>query len=277
MLSALEVGAAGWGIAAVLMLVLWFHQRRTEVAGVVDVAWAWGTGVMGAAFALLVAAPEPGRQFLVALLGLGWGVRLGLHLWKRLEHDGEDARYAHMRASAGAHPQRVMFLFFQVQATWVVLFALPMWAAAATPGPLTWTDGFGVAIWCAALTGEWRAERDLLKFRARPGNAGRVCRDGLWRYSRHPNYFFEWLHWLAYCVIAIGSPYWWVAVGAAAVIYVFLSHITGIPWAEQQSLRRRGKAYREYQATTSRFFPWPPRKARATHLGDEASCERQPN
>tara|TARA_A100001037_G_scaffold236027_1_gene214972 strand:+ start:267 stop:1049 length:783 start_codon:yes stop_codon:yes gene_type:complete len=258
-MSVFDIALTGWAISAVVMFVAWAYQWRSGIAGIVDVLWAWGTGFMGVAFACLISAPISERQWLVAALALGWGLRLGAHLMRRLSHDGEDARYAYMRSKSGAHPQRVMFVFFQVQAAWVVLFALPMWAAATAPGELRWTDGAGVLVWIAAILGEWRADRDLLQFRSNPENAGKVCRDGWWRYSRHPNYFFEWVHWLAYCFIAAGSPYWWVTLAAVVVIYVFLSHVTGIPWTEQQSLRRRGDAYREYQATTSRFFPWPPR------------------
>ena len=86
------------------------------------------------------------------------------------------------------------------------------------------------------------------------------CQVGLWRYSRHPNYFFEWLHWWAYVLIGIGSPWWWVTVAGVVVMYVFLTRVTGIPYTEQQALRSRGDAYRRYQETTNVFFPFSPSK-----------------
>jgi steroid 5-alpha reductase family enzyme len=114
-----------------------------------------------------------------------------------------------------------------------------------------------------AFAGESLADRQLSRFRQDPRNRGRVCRDGLWRYSRHPNYFFEWLHWWAYVALAAGSPLWWIAVAGVAMMLLFLTRVTGIPPTEAQALRSRGEAYREYQRTTSAFFPWPPRTAGA--------------
>ena len=109
-----------------------------------------------------------------------------------------------------------------------------------------------------AIGGEWLADRQLARFRTDPSSKGRVCRDGLWRYSRHPNYFFEWTHWLAYVLIGWGSPYWWVTLAGLVAMYLFLNFVTGVPFTEQQALRSRGDAYRDYQRTTSRFFPLPP-------------------
>ncbi|HSS65063.1 MAG TPA: DUF1295 domain-containing protein, partial [Gammaproteobacteria bacterium] len=106
--------------------------------------------------------------------------------------------------------------------------------------------------------GESIADAQLSRFRRDPRNRGKVCRTGLWRYSRHPNYFFEWLHWWAYALIGLGSPHWWVPLTGLAVVYVFLTRVTGIPFTEQQSLRSRGDAYRRYRETTNAFFPWPP-------------------
>jgi len=257
-----EMACGGWVTVAMLMLVLWAYQRRTRVAGIVDVAWALGTGALGAVFAVLAAAPEPSRQALVAVMAIAWGARLGAHLWLRLRRDGEDSRYAYMRAKSGRYPQTVMFFFFQAQAAWVLLFALPMWAAATAPGEIGWTDFLGLAIWFLAIGGEWRADKQLQLYRSQSGNQGRVCRLGLWKFSRHPNYFFEWLHWTAYCLVAVGSEYWWVTLVTVIVMYVFLTRVTGIPWAETQALRRRGEAYRQYQRTTSQFFPWPSRTTR---------------
>jgi steroid 5-alpha reductase family enzyme len=110
-----------------------------------------------------------------------------------------------------------------------------------------------------ALAGETVADRQLAAWRAHPGNRGRACRAGLWRYSRHPNYFFEWLHWFAYVLLAVGSPLAWLAWLGPLLMFASLNWITGIPYTEAQALRSRGDDYRRYQAETSRFFPWPPR------------------
>ena len=160
----------------------------------------------------------------------------------------------------GHRVQPFMFAFFQIQALWGLLFALPMWAAASALGAaLAWHDWAGLAVWLLAMGGESVADRQLARFRADPTNRGQVCTVGLWGWSRHPNYFFEWVHWFAYVLIGIGSPHWWVTLAGVAVMYLFLTRVTGIPWTEQQALRSRGDAYRHYQQTTPAFFPRPPR------------------
>jgi steroid 5-alpha reductase family enzyme len=250
-----------WLAMAILMFALWIVQNRSSNAGTVDVAWAFGTGVVGVWFALGANSSAPERQWLLAgLIGL-WGLRLGAHLLRRVRSESEDGRYRYLREKLGDQVQPFMFGFFQVQALWALLFALPIWAAAMAPGPaLAWQDWAGVAIWLMALGGEAVADAQLARFRAQPSNQGLVCNTGLWRWSRHPNYFFEWLHWFAYAFIGIGSPYWWLTLANIVLMYVFLTRVTGIPWTEDQSLRSRGDAYRDYQKTTSAFFPRPPRQ-----------------
>lgn len=244
---------------AILMLGLWGWQVKTRNAGAVDVAWAFGTGLVGVWFVLGHAEGEAQRHWLLAaLIGL-WGLRLGWHLALRVVSESEDGRYRHLRQSLGGRIQPVMFVFFQIQALWALLFALPVWAAAASPDELGWVDAAGVTVWMVALAGESASDRQLSRFRASPGNTGAVCTSGLWGWSRHPNYFFEWLHWFAYLLIGWGSPHWWVCLAGIPLMYFFLTRLTGVPWTEQQALRSRGDAYREYQRTTSLFFPRPPR------------------
>jgi steroid 5-alpha reductase family enzyme len=123
----------------------------------------------------------------------------------------------------------------------------------------------------AAITGEALADAQLAAFKRDAANRGRVCEAGLWRYSRHPNYFFEWLIWVAYFVFAVGSPWGWVAlIGPASILYLLL-RVTGIPMTEEQSLRSRGDAYRRYQRTTSAFIPWLPKKPEASDQKPAAS------
>jgi len=100
------------------------------------------------------------------------------------------------------------------------------------------------------------ADQQLARFRADPSNKGQVCDVGLWHYSRHPNYFFEWLHWFSYPLIAFGTPLSWIAWLGPVVMLIFLYRITGIPYTEKQALKSRGDAYRRYQETTSPFVPW---------------------
>ncbi|KAG1359915.1 hypothetical protein G6F61_014465 [Rhizopus arrhizus] len=146
------------------------------------------------------------------------------------------------------------------QALLIILFAPPFVAVAANPRPgLTIWIVAAAGVWLLSVGGEALADRQLARFRANPANKGRTCRDGLWRYSRHPNYFFEWLHWFTYVLLAVGSPLWWMAWLGPLLMYVFLRWISGIPFTEQQALRTRGDDYREYQRRTSAFFPWFPK------------------
>lgn len=254
-----------WIAAALVMGVFWWIQQRNQVAGIVDVVWAFGTAVV--AIGLIAATspdPTPRDLLLCGLIGI-WGVRLALHLAARLRVEKEDGRYLAMKRALGPHrAQPAMFVFFQVQALWAVMFALPVAAASLAPrAGLDALDFAGTAVWLLAIGGEWVSDRQLARFRSDPLNKGRVCRDGLWRYSRHPNYFFEWHHWIAYVLIGYGSPYWWVTVVGLVVMGLFLNYVTGIPFTEQQALRSRPVEYRDYQRTTSRFFPLPPTKQEA--------------
>lgn len=255
-LAALIVLAA----ASAMMFALWLRQRQTNNAGVVDIGWTFGIGGAVLIFALLVPAYTP-RKLIVAAMTAVWSLRLGLHLVHRVGREPEDGRYQLIREWAGKNAQTFLFWFFQLQAAWILLFALPQLIAMQHPAPaLRIWDFAAVAIWLVSLTGESIADRQLAAFRADPTNKGKVCRVGLWRYSRHPNYFFEWLHWFAYCSIAIGMhPWGWLTLlGPALMLYLLLC-VTGIPPTERNALRSRGDAYREYQRTTSAFFPWFPR------------------
>lgn len=250
-----------WGVAAAAQTLGWRWQRARGNAGIVDVVWSLAVG----AAAVTAAATGSGAwlpRMLVAALGGLWGLRLGLHLLQRVRGEAEDGRYAHLRTHWG-NDQRKWFAMFQLQALLVPLFALPFLAAAANP-VAGWNGWFAAAIatWLGSVAGEALADRQLARFRADPANAGKVCRAGLWRYSRHPNYFFEWLHWFAYVLLAVGSPIAWLAWAGPLVMYAFLRWISGIPHTEAQALRSRGEDYARYQRSTPMLIPWLPKPDR---------------
>ncbi|RPI89606.1 MAG: DUF1295 domain-containing protein [Planctomycetaceae bacterium] len=254
----------GWIVMIGLMAALWWLQRRRGDAGIVDVAWGLGVGVLGAFFCA-VAQGDVTRRALVAALILIWAGRLSLHIAGRLKRMAEDGRYQTLKDQWGPRAQAVLFGFFQLQAFWSVLFALPVLLAATNPSPaMQWTDWLGLAVWLIAFNGENIADRQLQRFRLDPRNKGQVCRQGLWYYSRHPNYFFEWIHWWAYAAFAIGAPWGFLGLLGPLVMLWFLLKVTGIPPTEAQALKSRGDAYRDYQRTTSVFLPWPPRSHGAT-------------
>ncbi len=250
-----------WLGAALAMAATWAVSMRVRNVGYVDVAWA---GLMAAAAFFAGAAGEGDDlpRALVALFGGIWGARLCLHLLRRVLREPEDGRYRAMRAAIGDAPSR-WFLFFQAQAVVVALFAIPFAAAAGADAEgLEPTILAAILVWLVAVGGEMVADRQLAAFREDPANRGRTCRVGLWAWSRHPNYFFEWLHWFSYVLLAWCGPHFLWSIAGPVVMFAFLWRVTGIPWTEAQALRTRGDEYRRYQAEVSAFFPWPPRAPR---------------
>ncbi|TXK59164.1 DUF1295 domain-containing protein [Alkalisalibacterium limincola] len=249
-----------WFGAALVMTAAWALSWKRRNAGWVDVFWA---GLMAAA-ALYAGSFSDGaalNRWLVAMMGGLWGARLSLHLMHRVLGEPEDGRYRTLREHWSGD-QRRFFLFFQAQALIVALFSVPLLVAAANPeSGLRTVTALAIVVWLVAVGGEALADRQLARFRAVPANRGRTCRAGLWGWSRHPNYFFEWLHWFAYALLAVGAPQAWLALLGPVLMLAFLYRFTGIPWAEQQALRSRGEDYRRYQREVSPFIPRPPRSS----------------
>lgn len=249
-----------WIASALVMSGVWWWQRRTSNAGFVDVAWAALLG-LAAIYYATVGSGALLPRLLIAVLAATWGFRLGLHLLKRVLHEPEDGRYAHLRSHWQGH-QGKFFGFFQLQAFSVALFSIPFLIVAGNPHSqvTVWTV-LGSLVWVGSLSGEAIADLQLARYRADPRNRGITCRLGLWRYSRHPNYFFEWLHWFSYCLLAIGAPYAWASLIGPLLMLLTLVFVSGIPFVEAQALRSRGDDYRDYQRTTSPLIPWFPRKS----------------
>lgn len=245
-------------IAALAMTGTWSLQRRTRNTGFVDVCWAGSLG-FAALYYSITADGGLAPRLLVAMLGGIWGFRLAIHLLARVLAEPEDGRYAYLRAHWN-NDQRKLYAFFLAQALLVVLFSVPFLVAAHNPneGP-TFPMLAAVIIWLIALGGEALADQQLARFRADRRNRGRTCREGLWAWSRHPNYFFEWLHWFAYVLMAWDAPWGWLAWLGPVLMGISLNWITGIPYVEAQALRSRGDDYRAYQREVSRFIPWFPK------------------
>jgi len=253
LLGGVTVSALLW------MAALYLVARRTGDAGVVDFGWTAGLGIAAAVYAVL-ADGDPLFRIALFLVAVPWSFRLAYHILARLRSDGEeDGRYRMLRTQWGDRAPRNFFLFFQFQALLIGLFSIIFLLVASRSGAFTWVNGLGLLVGWAAIAGEAVADRQLARWRRDPGNRGKTCRRGLWRYSRHPNYFFEWLHWWAYVLLAFGHWTGWLTLAGPVLMLLFLYRITGIPYTEQQALKSRGDDYRAYQAETSAFFPWFPR------------------
>lgn len=247
------------GFSSLVMLLTWWWQLKTRNAGFVDVSWA-GCLAFAALYLGSTGAGGFWPRLLTALLGAAWGFRLANHLLARVLSEREDGRYAELRRHWADH-QGKFFAFFQAQALLVCMFALPFYIAAQNPqqGFSVWMM-LGVVVWLGSVGGEALADYQLNNFRHSGRNRGKTCREGLWRYSRHPNYFFEFTHWFAYVCFAVGTPYWWLSLLGPLLMLITLNWVTGIPFVEAQSLRSRGDDYRDYQRTTNAFFPWFPKR-----------------
>ena len=250
------------------MSAAWVIAIRTGRSGWIDATWSFSVGIFGAIAALLPFTPdEPtSRQWLVSALVIFWSFRLGLHIAARTAADGkDDPRYSELRRQWGESYRSRLFLFLQIQAATAFILALTVMVAARNPSPgLGLSDLIGVVLFIAAVVGEAVSDRQLTAFRRNPANKGNVCDVGLWSLSRHPNYFFEWLGWLAYPVIALnltdGYLLGLIALAGPVMMYWLLVHVSGIPPLEEHMLRSRGEKFRRYQSRVNAFWPWPSAK-----------------
>lgn len=268
-MTAVTVIVAIVAIALVMALIMtggWIAQQRTGNSGWVDVTWTFGLGLAGLAAALLpLNEPWPSpRQLIVAVLIAIWSLRLGSHISVRNATIEDDPRYADLIKQWGGDARRQMFWLCQKQAAVTIPLVLSVLLAAQNPLPGQRIQDFlGIAVLACAIAGEGLADYQLRRFASDPGHKGKVCDVGLWRWSRHPNYFFEWFGWLAYPLLAIdltGQYAWgWLALGGPLSMYWLLVYVSGIPPLEKHMLESRGDAFRDYQARTSAFFPAPPR------------------
>ena len=253
-----------------LMLAMagaWCLQRALGNAGWVDVVWTFATGAAGVAYALTPTSgfrPGP-RAWLVAALVTVWSLRLGIHVALRsASAKEEDARYAQFRRDWGARFESRLFGFLMIQALAAALLAISVLVAARNPAPgLRFVDLIGAAVLAGAILGEGIADAELRRFKSYPPNRGAICDVGLWSWSRHPNYFFEWFGWLAYPIMAIDLgghyPWGWLALTGAAFMFYLLRFASGVPPTEEAMAKSRGAAFDRYKARVSVFFPLPPK------------------
>lgn len=249
----------------VIMALCWLIVTYNQRAGLVDVAWSFciALNVMIAAF-WLDTAPISVRIFIGCASSI-WFLRLTWHLLRRYWHESEeDRRYANMRRAMGQFKHLGFLAFFMFQAGLAILFSYPMLSLLSTT-VIKWSEWTHWALIAAAIMmllafiGESTADQQLYRFKQKPEHHGKTMDQGLWKYSRHPNYFFEWLHWFAYPILglAAGQYLLWIY---PLLMWAFLYYITGIPFSEQQALRHRGQNYRDYQQRTSMFIPWQPKE-----------------
>ncbi len=250
-------------VMLVAMTGAWLVERRTGNSGWIDSIWTFGLGTAGVVGSLLpVGAGPMSRRLLVAGLAAAWALRLGLHVASRTRGISDDPRYAKLKRDWGGDKDRQMFRFLMLQALASAPLAMAIVLAAHNPAPaLGLQDLVGVLVFAIGVGGGAIADRQLRAFARNPANKGRICDEGLWAWSRHPNYFFECVLWSAYPVIAIavsGYGAGFIALLAPLAMTVLLTRISGIPPLEEHMVAKHGDAYRAYQRRTSALLPWPP-------------------
>jgi steroid 5-alpha reductase family enzyme len=245
-----------WGILAIVFTVLWAVCVKIRNYGFLDAAWSYGVAMLAPIY-VAVGPGAPIRKLVFCGIGVLWSLRLGTYIFVRVlrHHPVEDVRYEALRQR---WPGPAMFLaFFQLQAFTVVIFSLPFLFAAWNPArSLRPIELIGLAIAVGSIIGESLADRQMKQFKSEPDNRGKVCEVGLWRFSRHPNYFFEFLFWVGIFIASTATMAGWITAVCPALMYYFLTRVTGIPLTEEYALKSKGEAYRRYQQTTSAFVLW---------------------
>jgi len=250
-----------WLLCAAIQLVLWLVQERTRNAGIVDVGWAASFTAVAGLFGLTASASR-GSYLPIGIVVVLWSTRLSSHLVARGAATGpEEGRYVALRQRWALRASKRFLAFFQAQAALVAVLA----SAFVVPFVAEPWDGgalrvLGVLLALTGVAGEAIADAQLARWKQDPVHRGKVCDTGLWNYSRHPNYFFEWCVWLGFAMYGLAYHGGWIALGGQALIFATLWKVTGIPATEAQAVRSKGEAYRQYQASTSVFVPWPKRR-----------------
>ena len=251
------IAASGFFVVLGLMTVLWVISLRLKDASIVDPFWGPGFAIVAMTY-YLVDGRYPNRGTLVLGLVTLWAARLGYHLYARNRREGEDPRYTAMRKARGKQfPLISLFTIFWFQAFLLWVISLPILASMASQTSLGVFDCLGTIVFLVGLTIESVADNQLARFRAALANRGHVLDTGLWRYSRHPNYFGEVVLWWGIYLLAVSAGAYWAIVGPALITFLLL-RFSGVPLLEDR-LRASRPGYSEYINRTSSFVPWPPR------------------
>ncbi len=254
---------AGLGAILAVQTLVWLLSVQQRDASIADVSWGAGFVLLAWLYCLLSPAWS-WRSGLVALLIAVWGTRLSLHIFLRHRHHGEDPRYGAMRAAHGpAFWWRSLFTVFWLQGAILWFVALPILVAvrAAQPASPTAVNGLGFALVLVGFAFEAVGDYQLARFKADPSNRGRVLDRGLWRYTRHPNYFGDATLWWGLYAIACATPGGWLTIASPALMSFLLIRVSGVTLLEA-NLQASKPAYREYIARTPAFLPWRPRVRR---------------
>lgn len=256
------LGMSIW-LVEVFMLIFWGVYLTKKNLSISDIAWGLGFIAVCTIYFIL-GEGYLWRKLLILTLVSIWALRLTGYLLERFLPNEQDPRFNLIFASEKKNlftsiPSLTLksLVYFLLQGLVIVILSIPFAIISRDPfpyfGPI---EVLGILIWMGGMTGEAIADRQLHQFKSNPAYRDYVCEEGLWHYSRHPNYFFEWIIWIGYAVVALPSPLGWLGLISPALMLYLLTKVSGIPLAEAEALRTKGDAYREYQRRTSAFIPW---------------------
>ncbi len=252
----------GLAAAAAYVTSIWLLSVAMRNASIIDIFWGPGFVLLTLVYALLSDDGIADRQWLVTALVVVWGLRLGIHIFTRNAGHGEDYRYQKMRENAGdAFWWRSLFTVFFLQGVllWIIAWPLLVAVQSDEPDGLRVTDYIGAGVWVIGFSFEAIGDFQLAMFKNNPANDGKVMDGGLWRYTRHPNYFGDATLWWGYFIISAGTGWGLLTVFSPALMTFLLLRVSGVAMLER-TIKRRRPEYEAYERRTSAFIPLPPKR-----------------
>lgn len=262
MVTLLQMVGASFVLVQLLMIVLWLIYYQKGNAGIADIGWCGGFLLTMIAYFFLGYGSFI-KTFLLLLMVVVWSGRLGIHIFRRYMNTEEDARYQELKKRWGEPYCDYKFLvLFVFQGVLVTLLSLPFLLVSCCPNP-EWSgwEILGISLWILGVAGEYFADEQL--YQSKQSGTQSIWNKGLWRYTRHPNYFFEWVVWLGFFFYGLSSTAGIMGIISPIIMYCLLRYVSGVPLTEAHLIRTKGEEYRRYQASTSEFFPWFPSKDKA--------------
>lgn len=239
------------------MLTMFLIAQKLKDNSIVDIGW--GIGFVLIAASCYYQSEQTIAQSITLTLIAVWGVRLATYIYGRNVGNGEDYRYAQWREEWGKWVVvRAFFQVFMLQGLIMLIVASPLYVIFSQPLQLTWNVYVGVAVWMIGFYFEAVGDYQMKQFKANPQNKGIVMRQGVWKYTRHPNYFGDATQWWGVFILAAASPYWYLAAIGPAVMHFFLVKVSGVAMLERKY--KGNPKYADYIATTNAFVPWFPKK-----------------
>lgn len=260
-MSIFEVWLAGYGVVFVLMTLVWIISVMITNVGIIDIIWGFGFVCLAWTYYFLTDG-DPQRKLLITILVTLWGMRLTLYLGRRNIGKPEDYRYQKFREKYGkdSYWWKSFFQAFMLQGTLQVIIVAPVLISqySTEPSGLTVLDIIGALVWGVGFIFESVGDWQLTQFKSNPNNKGKVLNTGLWKYTRHPNYFGNATMWWGFFIIALSVPFGFLSFFGPLIMTFFLLRVSGVALLEK-SLKKNKPEYAEYIRCTSSFFPMPPK------------------